>query len=74
MTRKEKIIAGLLMSLVMAFSISGFFTLMRFGLAPDWYAAWAKAFAASWPVGLVISTLIATPIARLSALLAKIGT
>lgn len=72
-TKKEKIITGLLMSLVMAISISGFFTLMRIGLAPDWYVAWAKAFAASWPVGLVLSTLIATPISRLSARLAAIG-
>ncbi|MEP2783223.1 MAG: DUF2798 domain-containing protein [Pseudoruegeria sp.] len=59
---KEKIITGILMSLVMAFALSGFFILTKMGFAQGWQLAWFKGFISAWPVALVLSMLIGRPV------------
>ncbi len=71
MTKKVKIISGIMMSGLMALALSGFFTMTRVGFVPGWQAAWLQGFVAGWPVALVLSMIIARPVRALSIALAR---
>lgn len=73
MTKKVKIISGVIMSGVMAAALSGFFTVTKMGLAPGWQAAWGMGFVSGWPIALILSMFIARPVRALAIAVVRRG-
>ena len=55
---KTIILAQALISLTMAFLMSGFATCLQFGFTTIWIAVWMKAFVIAWPVAFCLSLVV----------------
>lgn len=64
--KKRQIIAGALMTTAMAGALSGFFTLLEVGITREWPGLWLSSFLMGWPVGFVVSAIVAGPVQRLA--------
>ena len=62
MNKKTILISQLLMTFMMAASMSGIMSLIAMGPTADWLAAWPRQFAFAWPIAFVL-TMIAWPLA-----------
>lgn len=62
MNKKTLIIAQILMTFLMALSMSGIMSAMALGLTRQWLAVWPQQFLIAWPVAFAL-TLLATRIA-----------
>mgnify|MGYP000213666633 CR=1 FL=1 len=71
MPKKEQIIAAILMSLFMAFALSGYFAVLKMGFTPGWGAAWFSGFISVWPVALILVLLIGKPVSLLARRIAE---
>lgn len=69
-SKKQQIIAGSLMMTGIAFALSSFFSLVHVGFTLAVLSSWVTNFLMGWPVGFVVSALIASRIQRLVARLA----
>ncbi len=69
-SKKKQIITGILMTTVMALTLSGFFSLIYMGFTLEWVGVWARNFAMGWPVGFIVSLIAAGPVQRLAGRLA----
>lgn len=69
--KKQQVITGALMTTAMALTLSGFFSLIHVGLTADWPLAWLKNFVMGWPVGFVVSAIVAGPVQRIASRLAN---
>ena len=70
MPKKEKVIAAILMSLFMAFALSGYFAVLKMGFTPGWVSAWFSGFISVWPVALILVLLIGKPVSILASKIA----
>jgi hypothetical protein len=68
--KKQQLITGLLMTTAMALTLSGFFSLIHVGLTSRLLIVWPQNFLMGWPVGFVVSALVASPVKRIAARLA----
>ena len=66
MDRKTLLIAQILITLMMAASMSGIMSLIAIGPSAEWLAAWPRAFLTAWPIAFVL-TLGVTRIAFFTA-------
>jgi len=62
MDKKSVLISQLLMTFMMAFSMSGLMSLIELGPTEAWLAFWPGEFAIAWPTAFVL-TMLAWPIA-----------
>lgn len=62
MNKKTVLISQLLMTFMMAASMSGIMSLIAMGPTADWLAVWPGQFAYAWPIAFVL-TMIAWPMA-----------
>ena len=62
MNKKAVLISQLLMTFMMAASMSGIMSLIAMGPTPDWLAAWPGQFAYAWPIAFAL-TMVAWPLA-----------
>ncbi|KFC67337.1 hypothetical protein FF80_02258 [Devosia sp. LC5] len=53
--KKTLILAQALISLMMAFCMTGIFTFLPFGATTEWLAAWSKGFIMAWPIAFCLS-------------------
>ncbi|HQZ14099.1 MAG TPA: DUF2798 domain-containing protein [Devosia sp.] len=71
MPKKTLLVAQLLMTFMMALSMSGIMSLIALGPTETWLRAWPMQFIIAWPIAFLltqISTRIAFPLAnRLTA-------
>jgi len=66
MDKKTLIIAQIIITCLMAFSMSGVMSAVGLGLTREWLYAWPGQFALAWPIAFVltqVATRIAFPLA-----------
>ncbi len=61
MDKKTIIISQLVMTFIMALTISGIMLLITLGPTAEWLAIWPKQFIMAWPIAFVL-TMIAWPL------------
>lgn len=66
MDKKTLLIAQILITLMMAVSMSGIMSLIAMGPSAEWLAAWPRAALTAWPIAFVL-TLGVTRIAFFTA-------
>lgn len=66
-SKKQQVITGALMTTAMAFALSGFFSILHAGISPQLPRIWTMNFLMGWPVGFVVSALVAGRVQRLAA-------
>lgn len=54
------------MTTAMAGALSGFFSILNVGFAAQLPVIWLKNFAMGWPVGFLVSALVARPVQQLA--------
>lgn len=73
MDKKTLIIAQIIITFLMALSMSGIMSVITLGPTAEWLHAWPKQFAIAWPIAFILTqaaTRIAFPVAfRLRRLL-----
>lgn len=57
MDKKTLLIAQLLITFMMAASMSGIMSAFSTGLTQDWLAAWPKQFLIAWPIAFVLTQI-----------------
>lgn len=70
--KKQQIITGVLMTTGMTLAMSGLFAVIHVGFTPKLPIIWATNLLVGWPVGFVVSTLIAGRVQRIAAWLASL--
>ncbi len=55
---RTMIVGQILISMMMAFLMTGFFSFLTFGLSLDFLQTWAEQFVISWPVAFCFSMLV----------------
>lgn len=57
MDKKTLLIAQLLITFMMAASMSGIMSAIGMGLTREWLAAWPKQFLIAWPIAFVMTQI-----------------
>lgn len=57
MDKKTLIIAQLIITCLMAGSMSGIMSLISMGPTAEWLAGWPKAFLVAWPIAFLLTQL-----------------
>ena len=57
MNKKTILISQILMTFMMAMSMSGIMSLIALGPTADWLAIWMKQFLFAWPIAFVLTGL-----------------
>ncbi len=57
MDKKTLLIAQLLITLMMAASMSGIMSAIGMGLTSEWLRAWPKQFLIAWPIAFILTQL-----------------
>lgn len=71
MSKKAVLISQLLMTFMMALSMSGIMSLIELGPTRNWLSFWPREFAIAWPTAFIL-TMIAWPAAlTLTGVIAK---
>ena len=55
---KTIILAQAMISFTMALLMSGYATLLQFGITMEWLGIWVRAFAMAWPVAFLLSMVV----------------
>lgn len=55
---KTMLVAQALISGMMAFLMTGFFSLLSLGPTAEWLRAWSQAFVTGWPVAFCLSLVV----------------
>lgn len=56
---KTIILAQAMISFTMCLVMSGYATVMQFGLTMQWLSVWSHAFVMAWPVAFLLSMVVA---------------
>lgn len=71
MNKKTALTAQVIMTCIMAATMSGLMSLIALGPTQAWLAAWPRQFAVAWPIAFAL-TMLAWPVAtRLAARLVR---
>ncbi|AQP47896.1 hypothetical protein BW730_10725 [Tessaracoccus aquimaris] len=65
MNKKTALIAQVIMTCIMAATMSGLMSLIALGPTQAWLAAWPRQFAVAWPIAFAL-TMLAWPVATAS--------
>lgn len=67
--RKTLLLAQLLITLMMAASMSGIMGLVALGPTREWLTAWPRQFAIAWPIAFCLTLVVGRIAFRLAALI-----
>ncbi len=59
--KKTILIAQFLISMTMAFLMTGIFSLLELGPTMEWLQLWMKNFITAWPIAFVLSIIVSKP-------------
>ncbi|WCN10998.1 DUF2798 domain-containing protein [Marinomonas mediterranea] len=57
-SKRIVIIAQLLISMQMAFLMTGIFSFIKLGMTTEWAMAWLNSFLVAWPIAFALSLIV----------------
>ncbi|MGL5250998.1 MAG: DUF2798 domain-containing protein [Enterovibrio sp.] len=57
-SKQTLIIAQILISLMMAFLMTGIFSFLELGLSQEWLNTWISRFIVAWPIAFILSIFV----------------